>query len=37
MNMHTVETTFMMSYTDDQYVQAKACVEDMKKAQGQRF
>jgi len=29
--MHTVETTFKMSYTDEQYVQAKAYVEDMKK------
>jgi len=31
MNVHTVETTFKMSYTDEQYVQAKAYVEDMKK------
>ena len=29
--MHTVETTFKMSYTDEQYVQARAYVEDMKK------
>ena len=29
--MHTVETTFKMSYTDEQYVQAKAYIEDMKK------
>ena len=31
MSMHTVETTFRMSYTDEQYIQAKAYVEDMKK------
>ena len=31
MGMHTVETTFKMSYTYEQYVQAKAYVEDMKK------
>jgi len=31
MNVHTVETTFKMSYTDEQYVRAKAYVEDMKK------
>jgi len=31
MNVHTVETTFKMSYTDEQYVKAKAYVEDMKK------
>lgn len=31
MNVHTVETTFKMSYTDEQYVQAKAYVEDMKR------
>ena len=29
--MHTVETTFKISYTDEQYRQAKAYVEDMKK------
>ncbi len=28
--MHTVETTFKMTYTDEQYVQAKAYVENMK-------
>ncbi|MCG8309932.1 MAG: hypothetical protein MI975_21230 [Cytophagales bacterium] len=31
MSVYTVETTFKMSYTDEQYVQAKAYVEDMKK------
>ena len=31
MSMHTVETTFRMSYTDEQYIQARAYVEDMKK------
>lgn len=30
-DMHTVETTFKMSYTDEQYGQAKAYVEDMKR------
>ena len=31
MGMHTVETTFKLSYSDEQYVQAKRYVEDMKK------
>ena len=31
MNMHTVETTFKISYTNEQYIQAKAYIEDMKK------
>lgn len=30
-DMHTVETTFKMVYSDEQYVQAKAYIEDMKK------
>ena len=29
--MHTVETKFKMCYTDEQYVQARAYVENMKK------
>jgi tripartite-type tricarboxylate transporter receptor subunit TctC len=28
--MHTVETTFKISYSEDQYMQAKAYVDDMK-------
>jgi tripartite-type tricarboxylate transporter receptor subunit TctC len=35
--MHTVETTFKMSYTDEQYIQAKAYVEDMKKHKDRVF
>lgn len=35
--MHTVETTFKMCYTDQQYVQAKAYVEDMKKHKDRVF
>lgn len=35
--MHTVETTFKMSYTDEQYVQAKAYVEDMKRHKDRIF
>lgn len=35
--MHTVETTFKMSYSDEQYVQAQAYVEDMKKHKGRVF
>lgn len=37
MAVHTVETTFKMSYTDEQYVQAKAYVEDMKKHRDRVF
>ena len=29
--METVETTFVLNYTQDQYLRAKAYVEDMKK------
>ncbi len=29
--LHTVETTFKISYTKDQYVQAREYVEDMKR------
>ncbi len=29
--METVETTFTLSYTDDQYIKAKNYVEDMKR------
>ncbi|MEO1050870.1 MAG: hypothetical protein AAFX87_09590 [Bacteroidota bacterium] len=29
--MHTVETTFKLSYTDEQYEKARQYVEDMKK------
>ena len=28
--MHTVETTFKMTYTDEQYLKAKEYVENMK-------
>lgn len=35
--MHTVETTFKLSYTDEQYVQAKRFVEDMKKHKNRIF
>jgi len=31
MPMETVETTFVLNYTQDQYLHAKAYVEDMKK------
>lgn len=31
MDMHTIETTFKMSYGDEQYVLAKLYVENMKK------
>lgn len=34
---HTVETTFKMSYTDEQYVQARAYVEDMKRHKDRVF
>ena len=37
MGMHTVETTFKLSYTDEQYVQAKRFVEDMKKHKNRIF
>ena len=37
MSVHTVETTFKMSYTDEQYIQAKAYVEDMKKHKDRVF
>jgi len=37
MKMHTVETTFKLSYTDEQYVQAKRFVEDMKKHKNRIF
>lgn len=37
MGIHTVETTFKMSYTDEQYVQAKAYVEDMKRHKGRVY
>lgn len=29
--MHTVDTTFRITYTDEQYNQAKQYIEDMKK------
>ena len=29
--MHTVETTFKISFTDEQFVHAQAYIEDMKK------
>jgi len=37
MSVHTVETTFKLSYTDEQYIQAKAYVEDMKKHKDRVF
>ncbi len=37
MRTYTVETTFKMSYTDDQYVKAKAYIEDMKKHRDRVF
>ena len=37
MSVHTVETTFKISYTDEQYVHAKAYVEDMKKHKDRIF
>ena len=37
MKMHTVETTFKLSYTDEQYVQAKRFVEDMKRHKNRIF
>jgi hypothetical protein len=35
--MHTVETTFKMTYSDDQYVQARVYIEDMKKHKERLF
>ena len=37
MSVHTVQTTFKISYTDEQYIQAKAYVEDMKKHKDRIF
>ena len=37
MEMHTVETRFKLSYTDEQYVQARNYVEDMKKHKNRIF
>jgi hypothetical protein len=35
--MHTVETTFKMTYSDEQYVKAKAYIEDMKRHKERLF
>ncbi len=37
MSTHTVETTFKISFTDEQYVHAKAYIEDMKKHRNRIF
>jgi hypothetical protein len=36
-DMHTVETTFKLSYSEDQYLQAKNYIEDMKKHKNRIF
>ena len=35
--MHTVDTTFKITYSSEQYQQAKKYVEDMKKHKGRVF
>ena len=37
MEMHTVETRFKLTHTDEQYVQARNYVEDMKKHKNRIF